>query len=358
VRNVIKDSAVSLLLLLALFLVSVPSSISPPARAQIANGIQASNYNVSTTENVPVTINVLANDSCLISGLSCPDGTYVQSVTQPSTGVAVINPDNTVTYTPNNGFIGSDSFTYTASDTLNLFTGTGTVSVTVNPDSSTTTVSPNPASVTPGSPLTFAATVTDTSPSPSAPAGSIAWSDGGAGGSFSPTTCTLSALNNSQSQCSTTYTSPSTTGSATIIAAYSGDSSHSFSSGTSTLTFGAGASGGITVSANRIQASYWDPCFATTCSAGTGPGTTMYFVLYDSSGNVVQTGFADEHGYTFSGLNPSATYYVYPDDCNACHGSMHDVVFQRWGDGGTVRPIAATVGSSLDAWYSCTNNCA
>jgi hypothetical protein len=115
---------------------------------------------------------------------------------------------------------------------------------------------------------------------------------------------------------------------------------------------------GITVYAHRIPASYWDPCFATACSAGTGPGAAMYFELYDSSGTLIQTGYANEQGYTFSGLNPNATYYVYPDDCNLCHGSTHNVVFQYWGaNSSTARPIAATVGTSLDAWYSCTNGC-
>ncbi|HJT09836.1 MAG TPA: fibronectin type III domain-containing protein, partial [Candidatus Nitrosotalea sp.] len=38
---------------------------------------------------------------------------------------------------------------------------------------------------------------------------------------------------------------------------------------------------GITVYAHRIPASYWDPCFATTCSAGTGPGAKMEFALLD-----------------------------------------------------------------------------
>jgi len=115
---------------------------------------------------------------------------------------------------------------------------------------------------------------------------------------------------------------------------------------------------GITVYAHRIPASYWDPCFATTCGAGTGPGVTMYFELDNSLGNLVQSGYTDENGYTFSGLDPSATYYVYPTDCFTCHGSPHDVVFQYWGDNhGTERPRAATVGASLDAWYSCTNGC-
>ena len=84
----------------------------------------------------------------------------------------------------------------------------------------------------------------------------------------------------------------------------------------------------------------------------------MYFALYDSAGNFITGGFADEHGFTFTGLTAGSTYYVYPDDCNMCHGSVHDVVFQHWGDGSTVRPITVTVGQSLDAWYSCTNQCA
>jgi hypothetical protein len=115
---------------------------------------------------------------------------------------------------------------------------------------------------------------------------------------------------------------------------------------------------GITVFAHRIPASYWAPCFATACSAGTGPGATMFFELIDSSGNVVQTAYADERGYTFTGLTPGATYHVQADNCNLCHGSTHDVVFQYWGnDTSTANPIAATVGTNLDAWFSCTNGC-
>ena len=115
---------------------------------------------------------------------------------------------------------------------------------------------------------------------------------------------------------------------------------------------------GITVFVHRIAASYWAPCFALSCSAGTGPGASMYVVLYDSTGAIVQTGFANEQGYTFTGLTPGATYYLYPTDCDLCHGSTHDVVFSYWGaNTSSVRPLAVTVGSSEDAWYSCTNGC-
>jgi hypothetical protein len=112
------------------------------------------------------------------------------------------------------------------------------------------------------------------------------------------------------------------------------------------------------VYAHRIPASYWDPCFATTCSAGTGPGTSMYIALLDSNGNLLQAGFADENGYTFTGLTQGITYYVYPSDCENCHGSIHTVAFDHWGDDNSAtRPRPTAVGSSLDAWYSCTNMC-
>jgi hypothetical protein len=119
-----------------------------------------------------------------------------------------------------------------------------------------------------------------------------------------------------------------------------------------------GGSGTITVYDHRVPASYWAPCFATMCSAGTGPGASMWVALYDSHGNVVATGFADENGHTFSGLSPGSTYLVYPADCNSCHGSTHDVLFDHWGNGSTTRPLAVVAnGSAVDAWYVCTNGC-
>jgi hypothetical protein len=85
----------------------------------------------------------------------------------------------------------------------------------------------------------------------------------------------------------------------------------------------------------------------------------MWFVVYDSTGSLVATGFANENGYTVTGLNPNATYYVSPADCDNCHGSTHDVLFSYWGDNNsTTRPRAVIAnGTSLNAWYTCTNGC-
>jgi hypothetical protein len=71
-----------------------------------------------TPAGTPVVINVLANDPGV--------GLQIVSVTQGANGTVAINPGNTtVTYTPNPGFAGFDTFTYTTAN------GTAAVTVTV-----------------------------------------------------------------------------------------------------------------------------------------------------------------------------------------------------------------------------------
>ena len=85
----------------------------------------AADDSATTNENTSVTINVLANDSD-------PDGNVlsVTSTSTPSSGTATINADNTITYSPNQSFVGTDSFTYTISDGKGG-TASATVTVTV-----------------------------------------------------------------------------------------------------------------------------------------------------------------------------------------------------------------------------------
>jgi len=68
----------------------------------------------TTLKNVPVTIAVQANDS---AGPANEDQTLTTTaVTTPANGATVINPDGSVTYTPNFNFFGIDSFAYTVCD--------------------------------------------------------------------------------------------------------------------------------------------------------------------------------------------------------------------------------------------------
>ena len=79
-----------------------------------------------TSAGTAVDIDVVANATDLEG-----DTLWVISVTTPSNGTAVINSDTTtVTYIPNPGFHGTDSFNYTLSDGFNTVTGTVTVTVT------------------------------------------------------------------------------------------------------------------------------------------------------------------------------------------------------------------------------------
>jgi hypothetical protein len=86
----------------------------------------ATNDAASTTVGAAVTVPVLANDSD-------PNGDplTVTNLTQPANGTAQPNTNNTVTYTPNAEFTGSDSFTYTANDGQ-VDSNVATVTVTVS----------------------------------------------------------------------------------------------------------------------------------------------------------------------------------------------------------------------------------
>jgi hypothetical protein len=68
------------------------------------------------------TMRLLSND--VGSGLS------VTSHTQPGHGTVMVTPDGVATYTPTNGFIGTDTFAYTVTDASGQ-TVTGTVTVEV-----------------------------------------------------------------------------------------------------------------------------------------------------------------------------------------------------------------------------------
>src|SRR2546428_507156 len=141
-----------------------------------------------------------------------------------------------ITYTPTR--TGSITITGTYSGDSNNLPSSGTISLTVKLRGSSTTILPNPASTALQAPITFHAKIVDTSSgTKSIPTGTVSWSDGGAGGSFSSSSCTLSQYSTSTSTgiCSIVYTPPTNTGIVTINGTYSGDSTHKISFGTSAL---------------------------------------------------------------------------------------------------------------------------
>jgi hypothetical protein len=91
----------------------------------------------STPEDVPITIDVLGNDT----GLG--DTPLLVAVTSPPTnGGAVVNGDNTITYTPGSNYNGTDAFEYTVTDATGGPFAPPELSQTSAPASVTVTVTP------------------------------------------------------------------------------------------------------------------------------------------------------------------------------------------------------------------------
>lgn len=122
----------------------------------------------TTSEDVDVDINVLANDTDPDINAGTDGNPYagdrltITDYTQPANGSVVLNPDGTFTYTPDADFNGTDSFTYTVSDEASPWhlhglagffgggghTSTTTVSVTVEPVEDEAVLNPDTATVT------------------------------------------------------------------------------------------------------------------------------------------------------------------------------------------------------------------
>ena len=100
--------------------------------APIANADAA-----STLEEVTVNIDVAGNDSD-VDGLL--DFGSVAISTAPLNATAAPQPNGSVNYTPNAGFTGTETFSYTINDMLGTTSSPALVTVTVNPNPDTITV--------------------------------------------------------------------------------------------------------------------------------------------------------------------------------------------------------------------------
>ncbi len=94
---------------------------------------------VTTREDTPIRINVLANDSPIefVEPVIVEPGPLA-----PTDGIVIFNADNTITYIPNADFVGTDTFSYTIDDDTTV---TGPILVTVE----VTPVNDNPVSTGP-----------------------------------------------------------------------------------------------------------------------------------------------------------------------------------------------------------------
>ncbi len=124
----------------------------------------AEDDNATTNEGSPVDIDVTANDTD-------PDGNNTidkssVTITQPANGSAAVNTTTgVVTYTPNSGFNGTDTFTYTVKDDTGGTSNSATVTVTVNAvDSGGPTAVDDATNTLEDTPVNIDVTANDTDP--------------------------------------------------------------------------------------------------------------------------------------------------------------------------------------------------
>ncbi|PSL48796.1 putative repeat protein (TIGR01451 family)/gliding motility-associated-like protein [Chitinophaga niastensis] len=152
--------------------VSTPADIPDPVQGNNTSSVTgvvpnnppvAVNDNFTTLRDVPVSGNVLTNDS---DPENQPLTVTTTPVTPPAFGTVVQNADGTFTYTPSPGFIGGDSYVYQVCDNQGACSQ-ATVNITITQgraDLNITKIA-TPATATAGAPLTYTLTVTNNGPS-------------------------------------------------------------------------------------------------------------------------------------------------------------------------------------------------
>jgi Ca2+-binding RTX toxin-like protein len=136
-------------------------AISAPATVtvKVSDRPIAAADTATVAEDSTVTINILANDTDQDSEIN-PASVAIASPTQ--NGALTINPDGTVTYTPEANFFGTDSFTYTVKDNNGITSLPGTVTITVTPVNDVPVANPDTAVTTAGIPVIIPVLANDT----------------------------------------------------------------------------------------------------------------------------------------------------------------------------------------------------
>ena len=91
----------------------------------------ATGDSISITQDTSGTITVLSNDTDADGSADIDTGS-VTIVDEPSNGSVTLNSSGVATYTPNAGYTGSDSFTYTIADISGTVSTAATVNITVS----------------------------------------------------------------------------------------------------------------------------------------------------------------------------------------------------------------------------------
>lgn len=105
-----------------------PVFANPGAASGCATVLSANDDIFTAAFNQASTIFVLSNDN-----IPDPANTMLNIIAPPSSGIAAVNPDNSVTYTPNTGYCGGDAFSYRLCDPNGCDTAAVSISIPCYP---------------------------------------------------------------------------------------------------------------------------------------------------------------------------------------------------------------------------------
>jgi uncharacterized repeat protein (TIGR02543 family) len=141
------------------------------------NPVSAGNLSYTVPTNESITASATAG---VLTGASGPTILTASVETQPDHGSLALNSDGSFTYTPTTGYVGTDSFTYRATDTSGDY-AIGTVTINVNP---TVSFNSEGGSSVPAESVAYASTATAPANPTRAGYSFDGWYDAPSGGSL------------------------------------------------------------------------------------------------------------------------------------------------------------------------------
>jgi hypothetical protein len=253
------------------------TAITPNLATTSAGGSVTFTVTVTDTSSVPTT------PTGVVSWSDGNDGGTFSATT-----CTIYDDICMVTYTPPTNFPSMLTITanYGGDSTHQSSYGTASLQVGSSMRGTTVTITPSTATLVSGSTITFTATLDVTSSPGYVLNGIVSWSDNGAGGTFSPSTCMVS-----DNSCSLVYTPPTSSSNITITASYSGDELDYGSSATAVVLADSAPSVATSYTMNvQTDRSSYNPgnnVTITSYPAGAQAGQNVAIVVTDPSLNIV-----------------------------------------------------------------------
>lgn len=258
------------------------TAITPNVATTSAGGSVSFTVTVTDTSSAPTT------PTGIVSWSDGNDGGVFSAAT-----CTIYDDICMVTYTPPANYPSMLTITasYGGDSTHQSSYGTASLQIGSSMRGTTVTITPSTATLVAGSTITFTATLDATTSPGYVLNGLVSWSDNGAGGTFSPSTCAVS-----DNSCSIVYTPPASSSNITVTATYGGDEMDYGSSATavvladgvpSTAISSTAVSSTMNLQTDKTSYNPGENVTITSYPAGAQVGQNVAIVVTDPSLNII-----------------------------------------------------------------------